>query len=102
MDTAQARKWILALWAASVAFATIRENLSGRGRPFPRPCVLVRITAAQTVFAIAAELLPRPVVLVDLGITVGAFLAPATQGGQSPIGVLNQAMSKLNGLTGGS
>lgn len=104
-----ARSWIIGLWLLTVVFAVIRENQKpdsvNPGKPLPRPCVLLGSAAAYTVFGLGAELAPNLAVLVAAGVTLGALIkAPqVTVGGQpqsAPLVALNQALQKLNSLTG--
>lgn len=100
---AQGRQWIIGLWLLTAVFAVIREaqNPSNPGRPLPRPCVLLGSAAAYTVLGVLAELLPQVFVPTAIGITLGAFLAPAV-GGQTPLGVLTGVVQRLDAISGGA
>lgn len=101
----QARKWMVGLWMLTAVFAVIREaqNPHNPGRPLPRPCVLLGSAAAYTVLGLGAELLPQVFTLAAIGVTVGAFLAPAvTRGGTTPLGVLTGVVQRLDAISGGA
>lgn len=102
---AQARQWMIGLWLLTAAFAVIREaqNQNNPGRPLPRPCVLLGSAAAYTVLGLLGELLPQVFVPAAIGITLGAFIAPAvSRGGQTPLGVLTGVVQRLNAISGGA
>lgn len=104
VSPAQARQWMIGLWLLTAAFSVIREaqNPSNPGRPLPRPCVLLGSAAAYTVLGVLGELLPQVFVPAAIGVTLGAFLAPAVAGGQSPLGVLTGAVQRLDAISGGT
>lgn len=105
VTSAQARQWMIGLWLLTAVFSVIREaqNPSNPGRPLPRPCVLLGSAAAYTVLAVLAELVPQVMVPTAIGITLGAFIAPALPaGGQSPLGVLTGVVQRLNAISGGA
>lgn len=102
---AGARQWMIGLWLLTAVFAVIREaqNAQNPGRPLPRPCVLLGSAAAYTVLGLGAELLPQVFVLAAIGVTLGAFLAPAvTKGGQTPLGLLTGVVQRLDAISGGA
>lgn len=100
----QARQWMIGLWLLAAAFTVIREaqNPNNPGRPLPRPCVLLGSAAAYTVLGVLAELLPQVMVPTAIGVTLGAFLAPAVAGGQTPVGVLTGVVQRLDAISGGA
>ena len=105
VSAADARRWIIGLWLLTAVFAVIREatNAANPGRPLPRPCVLLGSAAAYTVLGVGAELLPQIFLPAAIGVTLGAFLAPALRpGGQTPLGILNGAVQRLDAISGGA
>jgi hypothetical protein len=108
ISKAAGQKWIIGLWFLLLASQVIREyngmaagTIQPDTRPFPRPCVLLGGAAAFTVLGVMAEFLPTIAALTGAGLTLGVLMAPAAKGQQTPIGLFDQVVQKLNGMAGG-